>query len=356
MTRNEIMERLGISHPILQAPMAGGTTTPELVAAVSNAGALGSMGAAYLTPEQLTEAIQKIRALTDRPFNVNLFAGGYDAGPMADPGHMLAFLAQIHEVLGLPAPTLPTVPPDPFPEQLQAVLEARPPVFSFTFGIPDPRAMRSLKARGITILGTATTLWEASLLAEAGVDAIVAQGAEAGAHRGTFAGPFEEAMVPTMDLVEQIARFSPLPVIASGGLMDGHDIAAAMDRGASAAQLGTAFLSCPESGASSTHKEAVLAVGQDTTLITRGFSGRPARALMNTFLFKLATQQEIILPFPLQNRMTRPMRMAAAKLGNAGFLSLWAGQGVTRARSMPAATLVQCLVEEINAASRTARG
>jgi len=356
MTRNEITERLGISHPILQAPMAGGTTTPELVAAVSNAGALGSLGAAYLTPEQLIESIQKIRALTDRPFNVNLFAGGYEAEPKTDPGPMLAFLAEVHGVLGLPAPMLPTVPPDPFPEQLQAVLEARPPVFSFTFGIPHPPAMRSLKACGITILGTATTLWEASMLAEAGVDAIVAQGAEAGAHRGTFAAPFEEAMVPTMELVEQIARLSPLPVIASGGLMDGHDIADAMGRGASAAQLGTAFLTCPESGACITHKEAVLAAKQGTTLITRAFSGRPARALMNTFLSKLTTQKEIILPFPLQNRMTRPMRMAAAKLGNAGFLSLWAGQGVTRARSMPAATLVQCLVEEINAASRTPCG
>ena len=356
MTRNEITERLGISHPILQAPMAGGTTTPELVAAVSNAGALGSLGAAYLTPEQLIGSIQKIRALTDRPFNVNLFAGGYEAEPKTDPGPMLAFLAEVHEILGLPAPTLPTVPSDPFPEQLQAVIEARPPVFSFTFGIPHPSAMRSLKACGITVLGAATVLREASMLAEAGVDGIVAQGAEAGAHRGTFAGPFEEAMVPSLELVEQIATLRPLPVIASGGLMDGHDIADAMDRGASAAQLGTAFLTCPESGASSTHKEAVLAAGQDTTLISRAFSGRPARALMNTFLSKLATQQEIILPFPLQNRMTRPMRMAAAKLGNAGFLSLWAGQGVTRARSMPAATLVQCLVEEINAVSGMPRG
>jgi nitronate monooxygenase len=194
------------------------------------------------------------------------------------------------------------------------------------------------------------------MLVEAGVDAIVAQGAEAGAHRGTFAGPFEGAMVPTMDLVLQISRLTALPVIASGGLMDGHDIAAAMDRGASAAQLGTAFLTCPESGASSMHKEAVLAAKRDTTSITRAFSGRPARALTNTFLSKLAMQPEIILPFPLQNRMTRPMRMAAAKLGNAGFLSLWAGQGVTRARSMSAATLVQCLVEEINAVSGTPRG
>lgn len=294
--------------------------------------------------------------LTDRPFNVNLFAGGYEAEPNTDPGPMLALLAEVHVVLGLPAPTLPTVPPDPFPEQLQAVLDARPPVFSFTFGIPDPPAFRSLKARGITILGTATTPREASMLAEAGVDAIVAQGAEAGAHRGTFAGPFEEAMVPTMDLVLQISRFTALPVIASGGLMDGHDIAAAMDRGASAAQLGTAFLTCPESGASNMHKEAVLAAKRDTTLITRAFSGRPARALTDTFLSKLAMQPEIILPFPLQNRMTRPMRMAAARLGNAGFLSLWAGQGVTRARSMSAATLVQCLVEEINAVSGRPHG
>lgn len=328
--------------------MAGGTTTPELVAAVSNAGALGSLGAAYLAPDQIIEAIRKIRFLTSQPFNTNLFAGGYETEKRVDAGPMLAFLAEVHETLGLPAPILPSVPPDPFPDQLQAVLEACPPVFSFTFGIPSPMVLRSLKMRGIAVLGTATTLEEALMLAEAGVDAIVAQGAEAGAHRGTFAGPFEEAMIPTMDLVRQIAGTTRLPVIASGGLMDGRDIASAMACGAAAAQLGTAFLTCPESGTSDTHKKAVLASRHDATLITRAFSGRPARGLVNTFLSKLQSREELILPYPLQNLITRPMRTTAAKLGQAGYVSLWAGQGVARARSMPAAMLVQCLLEEMN--------
>jgi nitronate monooxygenase len=216
MAKSGLLKRLGIEHPVILAPMGGGPSTPELVAAVSNAGGLGSLGAPYLTPDQIAEAVRRIRALTDKPFNVNLFAGGYETERNVDPGPMLSLLAEIHEALGLPAPALPAPPPDPFPEQLEAVLEARPPVFSFTFGIPQREAMARLRARGIASLGTATTVEEARMLAEAGVDAIVAQGAEAGAHRGTFAGPFEAAMVPTLDLVRGILDAVPVPVIAAG--------------------------------------------------------------------------------------------------------------------------------------------
>ncbi len=332
--------------------MAGGPSTPELVAAVSNAGGLGSLGAAYLTPEQITEAIRRIRGLTDQPFNVNLFAGAYEVKAHADPGPMLALLAEVHEALGLVPPALPPLPPDPFPEQFAAVLEARPSVFSFTFGIPGREAMASLKSHGIATLGTATTVEEARRLAEAGTDAIVAQGAEAGAHRGTFAGPFEAAMVPTLDLVRAIVGVVSLPVIASGGLMNGSDIAAAMALGASAAQLGTAFLTCPESGAPEAHKRAILAARGDTTLITRAFSGRPARGLANAFTAMLDGKEDVILPYPLQNALTRPMRTAAAKRGDERFLSLWAGKGVTRARVMPAGELVRRLVEEMSEAAR----
>lgn len=350
MKAKKLTAILGIDHPIVQAPMAGGTTTPELVAAVSNAGGLGSLGAAYLTPEQILESAQKIRSLTDRPFNVNLFAGGYEMDRQFDPAPMLALLTEIHETLGIPAPTLPIVPPNPFREQFQAVLEARPAVFSFTFGVPDAQSIRSLQKHGTVVLGTATTAQEAQLLEGAGVDAIVAQGAEAGAHRGTFAVPFEQAMVPTMELVSEIAATASLPIIASGGLMDGRDIAAAMGCGASGAQLGTAFLPCPESGTSKAHKEALLAAKQDTTVITRAFSGRPARGLMNAYLSMMESKQEAILPFPLQNKLTRPMRTAAAKLGNAGYLALWAGQGVARSRSLSAEELVRKLVREMAAA------
>jgi nitronate monooxygenase len=201
------------------------------------------------------------------------------------------------------------------------------------------------------ILGTATSLHEAHLLAEAGIDGIVAQGAEAGAHRGSFATPFDEAMVPTLELVRQIAAVLTVPVIASGGLMDGRDIAAALRSGAAAAQLGTAFLACPESGASEAYKKAVLEATEDTTVITRAFSGRPARGLPNHFIRQVESTCASILPFPLQNTLTKGMRTAAAKRGDAGYLSLWAGQGVDRIRSMPATELMRTLVDEMDPGS-----
>ena len=351
MTQSDFLRDLGLKHPIIQAPMAGGPATPELVAAVSNAGALGSLGSAYSTPEQIAADIKKVRTLTGKPFNVNLFAGGYAPESPVDAAPMLALLAEIHEALHLPPPTLPAWPKNPFAEQLHAVLEARPAVFSFTLGIPDAHAMARLQAAGIAIFGTATTVEEGIMLQASGVTAIVAQGAEAGSHRGTFAGPFESAMVPTLELVRSLCAALSTPIIASGGLMDGRDIAQAFAQGASAAQLGTAFLTCPEAGAPEAYKRAILSAGTDTTVITRAFSGRPARGLLNTFITKLEGKEKIILPFPLQNALTRPMRTAAAKSGESGYLSLFVGQGVTRARAMPAAELIQRLAAEMQQAN-----
>jgi nitronate monooxygenase len=350
MIERNFLRDLGIKHPMIQAPMAGGPSTPELVAAVSNAGALGSLGSAYSTPEQIAADIKKVRTLTEKPFNVNLFAGGYAPESPVDAAPMLALLGEIHEALHLPPPTLPAWPVNPFEKQLQAVLEARPQIFSFTFGIPDPQAMARLKAAGIAIFGTATTLQEGKLLEASGVTAIVAQGAEAGSHRGTFAGPFEGAMIPTLELVQSLRAAVSTPIIASGGLMDGRDIAEAIAHGAAAAQLGTAFLTCPEAGTPEAYRRAILTARADTTVITRAFSGRPARGLLNTFITKLEGKEKIILPFPLQNALTRPMRTAAAQLGESGYLSLFVGQGVTRARAMPAAELVQRLMAEIQQA------
>jgi nitronate monooxygenase len=344
----DFLKRLGIEHPIIQAPMGGGFTPPELVAAASNAGALGSIGAPYLTPAQIAEAAEKSRALTAKPFNINLFAGGYAAESRVDPAPMMALLADVHRELGIAPPVLPPLAPSPLDGQLEAVLAAQPKVFSFTFGIPPADALARMKQQGIIIFGTATTVGEAQLLAAVGVDVVVAQGEEAGAHRGTFAGAFEDAMVPTLELVDAIVRNVKIPVIASGGLMDGRDIAKALKRGAVAAQLGTAFLTCPECGAPKAHKQALLNARADTTVITRAFSGRHARGLRNAFID--AVKPETILPFIQQNDLTRPMRGAAAKLEKPDYLSLWAGRGVTRIRQMPAAELIKTLVAEIAAA------
>ncbi len=326
--------------------MGGGPGTPELIAAVSNAGGFGSLAAAYLNTDELRKQFARTRSLTNRAIGINLFAGGYHTGPTPDPSPMLQILTRVHQRLGIEPPVVPALQPSPFTQQLEVVLQLKPEVFSFTFGIPDESQIARLRAAGIVIIGTATTAHEARLLLDAGVDAAVAQGSEAGAHRGTFAGPFEKAMVPTLDLVEQIVRTIPeLPVIASGGLMDGRDIAGALDRGAIAVQLGTAFLACPESGAPEVYKRALLNAKLDTTVITRAFSGRHARGLRNEFVD--VVPEDAILPFPLQNALTRPMRTAAGKNGEAGFLSLWAGTGVTRIRALPAAELMRLLVEEM---------
>jgi len=352
MAVNALLQRLGIEHPILLAPMAGAGGTPELAAAVSNAGGLGAWGGAYAMPANLAATIRRMRELTRRPFNINLFAGGYDSDRKVDPQPMLEIVAAAHAQLGLPPPALPPMPADPFAAQLEAVLAERPPVFSFTFGVPSPAQIAALRERGIAILGTATTAEEARRLAQAGVDAIVAQGAEAGAHRGSFAAPFEDSMVPLARLVREICGSVALPVIASGGIMDGADVAAALRLGAAAVQLGTAFLPCPESGAPAAYKRALLAARSDTTVITRAFSGRPARGLANGFIAMVAGKESAILPFRQQNDLTRPMRNAAGQQGAADFISLWAGQGVTRSRALPAADLVRTLLDESEAAAR----
>ncbi|MDP9128302.1 MAG: nitronate monooxygenase [Pseudomonadota bacterium] len=349
MRSDAFIARLGIAYPIIQGPMGGGPSTPELTAAVCNAGALGSLGAAYGSPQRIATDIKETKSRTARPFNVNLFVSTAP-GPCVDPQPMLSRLTVIHESLGIPPPLLPAPPSDPFPEQLNAVLADKPAVFSFTFGIPGAEGLARLKASGVYVIGTATTTEEAVWLERAGVDAVVAQGEEAGAHRGTFRGTFEASMVPLETLLATTLKAVDIPVIAAGGLMDGAGIARVLGVGAAAAQLGTAFLPCPESGASPAYKEAVLGARADTTVVTRVFSGRPARGLRNAFVDALEGCLATVLPYPLQNALTRAMRDAAARLGDARYLSLWAGQGVAHARQMPAAQLVRTLVDEMKAA------
>lgn len=339
--------QLGIEHPIIQAPMAG-STTPALVAAVSNAGGLGMLGAAYLTPDQIDAAIRSTRELTDRPFGINLFAGGRARSTDVDPQPALAVLSPFYEQLGLPAPPGPSLAPDLFDAQLEAVLAANVPIFSFTFGIPDRQALSALKSHDVIVMGTATTVDEAKQLEAAGVNAIVAQGSEAGAHRGTFAAPFEAAMIGTMALVPQVVDAVRLPVVASGGIMDGRGIVAAEALGAQAVQMGTAFLTCEEAGIPQAYKEALRVARAEETALTRAYSGRPARAIVNDFIRAWDGREDTILPFPLQNSLTRPLRNAAADQSDTRLLALWAGQGASLARAGTAGDLVRRLVEERN--------
>jgi nitronate monooxygenase len=293
----------------------------------------------------------ELRRRSARPFGINLFAP-LPAPETADPAPMLEIVARYHAELGLPPPTPPAPPEDRFPEQLQAALDSGAAVLSFTFGKPPTEAVAAARQRGLLLIGTATTVAEALELEHLGVDAVVAQGSEAGAHRGTFAGPFEDAMIGTLALVPQVVDALSLPVIASGGIMDGRGVAAALALGAQAVQMGTAFLTCPEAGVPAAHKQAILAAREDSTRITRAFSGRPARGIVNRFMSEVEPHNAAapVLPFPLQNSLTRPLRAAAASQGDPGMLSLWAGQGVRLARQEPAASLVARLADELQAA------
>ena len=346
----ELTKRLNLTHPIIQAPMAGGGDTPRLVAAVCDAGALGSIGAAYLTPAQIEETVRAVRSLTKRPFGINLFAPVKSQDESGDASAAVERVAPFYAELGLPAPPRPQPPEDVFDKQLAAVLESGAAVFSFTFGMLPPHAIAEVRQRGMLLAGTATTVDEAVALEKTGVDAVVAQGSEAGGHRGSFLADFESSMVGTIALVPQIVDAVRVPVIASGGIMDGRGIAAALALGASGAQLGTAFLTCEEAGASDAYKEALLRAREHETRLTRAFSGRPARGVVNRFMREIDPHPEAILPFPLQNTLTRPLRTAASKAGRAEFLNLWAGQGLRMARRQRAAELVTRLAAETEAA------
>ncbi len=343
-----LTRKLGLAHPIIQAPMAGGGDTPDLVAAVSEAGGMGFIGAAYLSPRQIAEATAAVRARTERPFGINLVAPLPVPEAPADPGPAVERVTPFYTELDLQRPVAPARPADPFADLLPAVLESGASVFSFTFGIPPGDALAALRGRGMLLAGTATTVDEARALDDAGIDAVVAQGSEAGGHRGTFAGEFEMAMVGTMALVPQVADAVSVPVIASGGIMDGRGIAAALALGADAVQMGTAFLTCAEAGVADAYKDAIVAAGAHQTRLTRAFSGRPARGIVNRFMTDI-DEAGAVLPFPYQNALTRPMRRAAAEQGRAEFLSLWAGQGAALAARQPAAELVARLAEEAGA-------
>lgn len=348
--KNPFLQRLGLTHPIIQAPLAGGGDTPDLVAAVGNSGAIGFIGAAYLTPEQIVSAAAEVRKRSSRPFGINLFAPQPPGALPENPDAILSRVAPYFAELNLPAPSLPKPPADAFDEQLAAVLESGAASFSFALGAIPSSAIKAIKNRDMFLIGTATTVDEAIALEKSGVDAVVAQGSEAGGHRGSFPGNFESGQVGSISLVPQVVDAVRIPVIASGGIMDGRGIVAALVLGASAVQMGTAFLVCEESGASEAYREAILKSREDQTRVTRAFSGRPARGIVNRFMSEVDEHEEEILPFPIQNVLTRPLRTACATQGSAEFLSLWAGQGVRMARRQTAAELIERLAKEVNAA------
>ncbi|WP_436374561.1 NAD(P)H-dependent flavin oxidoreductase [Cytobacillus sp. BC1816] len=342
--RNSITAMLDIKYPIFQAPMAGGMTTPQLISEVSNCGGLGNMGAGYMSSDEIRNDIKQIRNLTDKPFGINLFVPDSEASADAEEiSSMEDILAGYSSELGMKEK--PSLPEKDYValyrKQLDVLMEERVPVCSFTFGIPDSAIISELKKQGTIIIGTATNVKEAVEWEEAGTDVIIAQGFEAGGHRGTF-GSEEGGLIGTMALIPQAADAVSCPVAAAGGIMDARGIAAAMMLGAAGAQLGTAFLTCRESGAHSLYKHALLNAREDQTAVTKAFSGKLARGIRNRFMEEMKALQA--LPYPLQNDMTAPIRKQAAKLERTEFMSLWAGQGVTLAEEVTVKELMIKLV------------
>lgn len=346
---SRLMSTLGIDSPILQAPMLG-ASTPELAAAASSAGALGAWAAAGTAPQAIAEQVRRIRALTARPFSVNLFVIDDRQPDAAELRLAQQLLQPYRESLGLGPLTPPQRYCEDYRAQIEALAEVAPPLVSFTFNVLDGASVKRLQRAGSRVMGTATTVAEARAWEEAGADLVCVQGSEAGGHRGSFLRPFEESSVGLFALLPQTVRSVSIPVVAAGGIMDGRGIAAALLLGASAAQLGTAFLCCPECGASAAWKRSLLQASDGDTRITRAFSGRPARGLVNEFMQAMQPYEAQLPQYPVFNALTGEMRRAAALQDRAGLLSLWAGQGVGAMRSLPAGALVQALREELQQA------
>lgn len=348
MMKTELTRKFKIDFPIIQAPMAGGPTTPSLVASVSNAGGLGSLGAGYLSPDQIRIAIREIKQRTDRPFSVNLFVPEQSVTSEDTVIKMNDHLNKYREELGLARATAIPSLSESFEDQVSVLLDEHVAVFSFTFGIPPLHVIHAMKQKGIDVVGTATTVNEAIALESAGVDAIVAQGSEAGGHRGSFLTSFGDSMIGTMALVPQIVDAASVPVIASGGIMDGRGLVASLALGASAVQMGTAFLASDESGAHAVYKQKIMSSNEDSTAVMHFYSGKPARGIVTDFMKDMRYYEGEIPAYPIQNALTRDIRQAASKANDPAYLSLWAGQGLRLATDQEAAKIVKQTVDQAN--------
>lgn len=326
--------------------MAGGINTPRLAAAVANAGGVGSFGFAYSSPQKIDEDLAATKALTSGPVNANFFVFSPVAIP--GPGVCDAATAALSD-LALARDCALSIPKPPyFPDlapMLEPVWQHRPAIVTFHFGLPPANVIEQARALGIAVGVTATSLEEALSIEAAGASFIVAQGIEAGGHRGIFDPDGEDEALTVNALVALTSAHCDIPVVAAGGLMTGGDIARVLSLGAAAAQLGTAFLCCDEAGTAPAHREFVLQRPDRGTAYTRAFSGRRAQGIRNEFIQKMADKP--YLPFPLQNTLTGPLRQRAVALGDGEYQSLWAGSEYARARAMPAAELMHILRREL---------
>ena len=347
---SEFLSRLGISHPIIQAPMAG-VSTPTMAAAVSNAGALGSLGLGADTVESAARAIEATRALTDRPLHLNVFC---HRPAVSDTGIEQAWLTRLASEFARYHATPPVRLREIYtsfladPGMLGLLLETKPEIVSFHFGLPARLVIEALQHAGIILLASATNLVEAKIVADAGLDAVIAQGYEAGGHRGMFDPDSRDDRLGTFALTRMLAATLEIPVIAAGGIMDGAGIAAALKLGAAAAQLGTAFVACPESSADTGYRAALAGHAAHHTAMTRAISGRPARCLANKFTALGESVSPAEIPaYPIAYDAGKSLHAAAKARGEYGFGAQWAGQGAPLSRALPARELVEILVREL---------
>jgi nitronate monooxygenase len=345
-----VTDRLKLDAPIIQGPFGSGLSAVDLVVAVSEGGGLGSFGVHHLGPAGIRDIATRIRARTSRGFALNLWIplGDSDDPQMTDARWQAALelLAPYYRELNVPLPERPERFGPDYEQQVETVLELKPPVFSFVFGVPSPDVLDRCRGAGITTIGAATTPAEAKLLADAGVDMIVATGMEAGGHRVSFLREPEECLTGTLSLVPQVVDAVKVPVIAAGGMADGRGIAAALRLGAAAAQIGTAFLACEESNAAPLHRQMLFSDAARRTSLTRAFTGRLARSLHNDFIDAFAGKETLLPPYPMQAWLTAQFRAAALAAGRADLVSLWSGQSAPLLKHRRAPELLADLVAE----------
>lgn len=343
-----VSRRLKLDAPIIQGPFGGGLSSVDLVVAVSERGGLGSFGVHRLDGAGIRDVAAKIRARTARPFALNLWVPlrDSDVPRLTDEqwNTALQLLQPYFQQLGLSPPARPARFAPRYEEQVEAVLELEPAVFSFVFGVPSASVLDRCRSAGIATLGAATTPAEAKLLADAGVDMIVATGFEAGGHRVSFLGEPEDCLTGALALIPQVADTVKVPVIAAGGIVDGRGVAAALALGASAAQIGTAFLACEESAAAPLHRAALFSDAARRTSLTRAFSGRLARSIHNDFVDAFREKQHRLPPYPVQNWLTAQFRKAALEAGRTDMVSLWSGQSAPLLKHRRAAELMDALI------------
>ncbi|MGW0178504.1 nitronate monooxygenase [Nocardia sp. NPDC003345] len=337
-----------LAVPLIAAPMAGGPSTPELVVSAAEAGGLGFLAAGYKTPEGVAEQIRAVRARTPAPFGVNLFVPQENSFDTEAVGRYREELRETAGRYGIEPPPVRERDDDRFGEKVDLLVDQRVPVVSLTFGLPSEQTVARLRAAGTAVIATVTGLAEARLAEAAGVDALCVQGPDGGGHRATFGIGDEPGTTPLHTLLDEITGRSPLPVIAAGGIGDGAAIAAALAHGAAAVQLGTLLLRSPESGAKAAHKDALVDPRFTETVVTRAFSGRPARGLANRFI--AAHDAEAPAAYPQLHHLTSPVRAAAAEAGVPDDMALWAGSGYRRATVEPAAEILRRLWDEALAA------